>query len=175
VDPWEPLLLEEIEPAKLYGFYLKRDKTHYLYLDSDVVLAVPDNLLLPTAEGAAYISISFSANFNREDSIHSGRENIKFFSRNALSELEARTPEEFDEIAERFNDNLVCRCWAKPETHAILIQISRYYKTHNISYKRGVIIQMTEELLRDPPLSDVPEVIIKRNIVNPRLAAFGKE
>ena len=162
MDIREPVLLEEIMPAKLYGFYLKRDKTHYLYLDNNVVLAVPDNLLEPTAEGAEYIR-------RNSDGV-----NIKLFSRGILSDLEALTREEFDNIAEMPNDKLIYRAWAKPENHTILVQLSRYYQTNMISYKRGVVVQLTEELLKNPPLSDVPEVMIKRDIPNPQFATFGK-
>ena len=162
MDTWEPVLLEEIMPAKLHGFYLKRDKTHYMYLDNDVVLAVPDELLVPTAEGAEYIRRSV-------DGV-----NIKFFSRGVLSEVEALTREEFDDIVEMSNDNLVFRAWTTPENYTILIQLSRYYRNNNIPYKRGVIIQLTEELLKNPPLSDVPEVMIRRDIPNPQFATFGK-
>ena len=100
--------------------------------------------------------------------------NIKFFSRGVLSEVEALTREEFDDIVEMSNDNLVFRAWTTPENYTILIQLSRYYRNNNIPYKRGVIIQLTEELLKNPPLSDIPEVIIRRDIPNPQFAIFGK-
>ncbi len=155
------MLLDSIKPKGMYGFYHKKDKTYYLYLDDNVILAVPDKELQPTAEAAEYIQKNVDG------------ESIKFFSRSVISELEACPPDEFDSVGEIFGNNITCSSWSRPENDTALLQITRYYHNNNSYTKRGLIIKLTEELLRNPPLSDVPEIVIKREI-GPQFNIFGK-